>query len=153
MVRLSTLDKDERTSLEQLTCPVYPDRPWVSGPPLGERRIAMVSTAGLMLRGERPVPAADNRYRRIPDDAPAGDILMAHVSLGFDRTGFEQDLNVVLPRERLHELADVGEIGSVAATHYSFMGATSPEEMEPYARRLAGELRADRVDGLLLIPV
>ena len=113
----------------------------------------MVSSAGLMLRGERYVPAMDRRYRRIPDDAPPGNVLMSHVSISFDRTGFEQDLNVVLPREHLHELADAGGIGSVASMHYSFMGATSPAEMEPAARNLARELETDRVDSVFLIPV
>jgi len=46
-----------------------------------------------------------------------------------------------------------GHIGSVADFHYSFMGATDPEKMEPTARHLADLLQKDRVDGLLLVPV
>ena len=44
-------------------------------------------------------------------------------------------------------------IGSVAATHYSFMGATDPVQMEPYARDVASRLKADGVDAVLLSPV
>jgi D-proline reductase (dithiol) PrdB len=44
-------------------------------------------------------------------------------------------------------------IGSVAATHYSFMGATDPVQMEPHARELAGRLKQDRVDAAILPPV
>jgi len=47
----------------------------------------------------------------------------------------------VLPLDRLIELAAEGTIGSLAATHYSFMGATDPVEMEPHARELAGRLK------------
>ena len=55
--------------------------------------------------------------------------------------------------DRLHEKAETGEIGSVARYHYSFMGATSPEQMEATARHLAKTLRGDEVDGLILVPV
>jgi len=44
-------------------------------------------------------------------------------------------------------------IGSVAQTHYSFMGATDPVQMEPYARELAGRLKKDAVDAVILSPV
>jgi hypothetical protein len=44
-------------------------------------------------------------------------------------------------------------IGSVAATHYSFMGASDPASMEVHARELAGRLKQDRVDSVVLAPV
>ena len=47
----------------------------------------------------------------------------------------------------------IGVIGSVADTHYSFMGASDPVQMEPHARALAGKLKQDRVDSVLLAPV
>jgi D-proline reductase (dithiol) PrdB len=71
----------------------------------------------------------------------------------FDRTGFQEDWNVVFPLNRLSELAAEGTIGSVAATHYSFMGATDPVQMAPYARELAGRLKSDAVDAVILPPV
>jgi D-proline reductase (dithiol) PrdB len=46
---------------------------------------------------------------------------MSHVSVNFDRTGFQQDLKVIFPLDRLRELAVEGSIGSVAAFHYSFL--------------------------------
>ena len=78
---------------------------------------------------------------------------MSHVSSNYDRTGFQQDLNVVFPLERLQEMAAAGEIGSVADYHYSFMGATEPEELEARTRQLAGLLKADKVDAVVLLPV
>jgi D-proline reductase (dithiol) PrdB len=78
---------------------------------------------------------------------------MTHLSTNFDRTGFQQDWNVVFPLDRLRELAGDGTIGSVADYHYSFMGAADPAEMENAARKLAGFLKGDRVDAAFLVPV
>jgi hypothetical protein len=41
----------------------------------------------------------------------------------------------------------------VADFHYSVMGATSPDEMEPAAHELSGLFKADAVDSVLLVPV
>ncbi|MEM7535103.1 MAG: hypothetical protein AAF639_23205 [Chloroflexota bacterium] len=49
-----------------------------------------------------------------------------HISTWHDRTGFSQDLNVILPLEHLAQMAEAGEMGAVAQSHYSFMGAVSP---------------------------
>jgi D-proline reductase (dithiol) PrdB len=63
------------------------------------------------------------------------------------------DLNMVIPLDRLKELADQGAIDSVAEFHYSFMGATDPTAMETEARKLAAILTQDRVNCALLVPV
>jgi D-proline reductase (dithiol) PrdB len=58
-----------------------------------------------------------------------------------------------LSSDRLNELAASGAIGSVADEHYSFMGATDPMQMEPYARELSGRLKQDAVNAVVLPPV
>jgi D-proline reductase (dithiol) PrdB len=78
---------------------------------------------------------------------------MSHVSTNFDRTGFQMDVNMVIPLERLRELADLGVIESVAEFHYCFMGATTPTAMEAEARKVAALLKEDRVNCVLLVPV
>jgi D-proline reductase (dithiol) PrdB len=153
MVRLTDLPPPNQIAMQNVECPSFERKPFVSGPPLAERRIAVVSSAGLIRRGERPFTSGDADYRVLPGDTPADQILMTHVSVGFDRTGFQRDINVVLPLDRLREMAQAGTIGSVASTHYSFMGATDPRNMEANARSIAGMLKADRVDGVLLTPV
>ena len=78
---------------------------------------------------------------------------MTHLSQNFDRTGFQQDWNVAFPLDRLRELAESGQIDTVADYHYSFMSATSPEHMEPVTAELARLLHGDSVDAVLLIPI
>jgi D-proline reductase (dithiol) PrdB len=153
MVRLADLDEPERSHLGAIPCPDFTTRPWVAGPPLRERRVALVSTAALQHRADNPLLIGAGDYRVIADDTPDGDLVMGHVSTNFDRSGFEQDLNVVLPRDRLHELAEAGEIASVATYHYAFMGSTDPMQMEDAAHALAGHLKADGVDTVFLLPV
>ena len=147
------LPPTKRESMTAYETPTFDTRPWVTGAPLAERTVALISTAGLVLRGERPMTPRDKRYRVIPDAVDENGILMSHVSVNFDRTGFQRDLDVVLPRTRLRELADHGEIGAVADRHYSFMGATEAKQFERSARNLAGVLRDEGVDTALLLPV
>jgi len=142
-----------RSILMKLPCPSFKDQPWVSGKPLAHRRISLISTAGLQRRGDRPFERTSGDYRVIPGDIKARDLVMTHISTNFDRIGFQQDWNVVFPLDRLQELAAEGIIGSVAAYHYSFKGATDPAEMGPAARNLAELLKRDRVDAALLVPV
>jgi D-proline reductase (dithiol) PrdB len=153
MARMTDLPPATQSAMANLDCPSYETKPFVIGPALAGRRIAVVSSAGLLRRGERPFVSGDADYRVLPADTPADQILMSHVSVNFDRTGFLRDVNVVLPLDRLREMATAGIIGSVAASHYSFMGASDPRTMETNARAVAGRLKADRVDGVLLTPV
>jgi D-proline reductase (dithiol) PrdB len=155
VARLADMPEWEREHhLEKIRdLPDFGSTPWVAGPPLSARRVAIITTAGLQLRGDIPFKAGSADYRVIPADAPAADIVMSHVSVNYDRTGFQEDVNVVLPLERLRELERDGVIGSVADFHYSFMGAAAISALEAKATELAGLLKKDRVDAVLLSPV
>lgn len=153
MARLDQLPEPMRSHLADLPCPSFPTRPWATGPDLSERRVALISTAGLHRRDDRPFESMSGEYRLIPGAIQAGDLVMTHLSTNFDRTGFQQDWNVVFPLDRLRELAQEGVIGSVADYHYSFMGAAEPAVMESTAKKLAGSLKGDKVDAALLVPV
>jgi D-proline reductase (dithiol) PrdB len=142
-----------KSHLENLPCPTFETAPFVKAPPKSERRVAIVSTAGLHRRGDRPFTLGSEDFRVIPGDIKANDLVMSHVSTNFDRTGFQLDLNVLFPLDRLREMAARGEIGSLADYHYSFMGATEPEKMEPAAHALASLLKNDGVNVVLLVPV
>ena len=153
MVRLADLPPTKRESMQSFSCPTFATQPWVAAKPLRERTVTLISSAGLIVRGDRPLTPRDTRYRTIAHDLDANEILMSHVSVNFDRTGFQQDLNVVLPRGPLQSLADAGVIGAVSQNHYAFMGATEAHLLEPSARKLAAELHAQGVDSAVLVPV
>jgi D-proline reductase (dithiol) PrdB len=153
MTRLTDLPPAQAKRLAELECPNFATAPWVTGPPLSQRRVAIVSSAGLVVRGEPPFRGRDADFRAIPATTGSDQLLMSHISINYDRTGFQEDWNVVFPLDRLRELAGEGVIGSVAATHYSFMGATDPVLMEDYAREVAGRLKRENVDAVLLSPV
>ncbi len=128
--------------------------PWVSGPALSKRRVAIITTAAIHRKDDQPFSdktAAE--YRIVPGNVQAHELVMSHLSSNFDRTGFQQDINVVFPIDRLHELAAKHVIGSVAGYHYAFNGSTPTPQLEPRARQLAGLLKKDGVDAVLLTPV
>lgn len=153
MVRLSDLPDEESNYLREIDCPIFRAKPWVVGPSVNDRRVAIVSTAGLQGRGELPFNIGASDYRVISKDTKAKDLMISHISTNFDRSGFEQDINVMFPIDRLNEMSDAGEIGSVGNFHYSFMGATDPRKMEDAARYVARLLKNDGVDACVLIPV
>src|SRR6202521_4609227 len=130
VTRLTDLPSDQAKRLAALECPNFETTPWVTGPALSRRRVAIVSSAGLVVRGEDPFRGRDPDYRAIPVDTKPDELLVSHISINFDRTGFQEDWNVVFPLDRLNELAAGGVIGSVAEAHYSFMGATDPAPLE-----------------------
>lgn len=157
MVRLADLSEPDRDSMLKKipTLPRFRSH-WASGPRLSLRRVAIVTTAGIHVRGDHPFStgAAGMDYRVIPGQVNAGEVVMSHSSVNFDRSGFQDDLNVVFPIDRLKELVIDGFVGAVAAFHYSFMGAVSPiTKFEPKARELARLLRSDNVDAVVLSPV
>jgi D-proline reductase (dithiol) PrdB len=155
MVRLADLPEWDRKNkldkLKELTD--WNERPWVKPPPLSKCRVAIVTTAGVHRKGDRPFGPGATDYRIIPGDTKANDLVMSHQSVNFDRTGFQEDHNVAFPIDRLNELARTGLIGAVADIHYSFMGATQIRQLETKARELAQLLKEDRVDAVLLTPI
>ena len=153
MVRLEIYHEDERSHLLDLPCPTYDHTPFVTTVTPTQARVAIISTAGLHRRSDRPFGLGEAGYRVIPKEVDPADLVMSHVSTNFDRTGFQLDINMVLPLNRLAELVGHGIIDSVAEFHYSFMGATDPTAMEPEARKLAGLLKGDQVTCVLLVPV
>lgn len=155
MARLTDLPEWERQHhLDKIRdLPDFGPTPFVPGPPLGARRVAIVTTSGLHAYVDRPFEMRSADYRIIAADTPPGDLRMSHISVNFDRSGFQEDVNVVFPLERLRELEAEGVIGSISDYHYSFMGAAPIRSLEPKARELAMLLKKDRVDAVLLTPV
>jgi D-proline reductase (dithiol) PrdB len=153
MARIEDIPEPTRTAILGLDCPSFPDQPFVAGPPLAQRRVAIVTSAALHPRDQAPFPAGTAEVRMLPAALPAGALLMSHISINFDRTGFQRDINTAYPIERLRALAAEGAIGGVAETHYAVMGSTDPRIMTETADQIAGQLQQERIDAVLLVPV
>jgi D-proline reductase (dithiol) PrdB len=153
MARPEDIPQPTRDVVLNLPCPRFETTPFVSGPPLAQRRIAILSSAALITRGDPPFPFGSGECRFISSDTPIGDLLISHVSINFGRAGWQRDVNVVFPIDRLREMAASGEIGGVAPTHYTVMGSTDPAAMEEAVDQIEGQLRQERIDSILLSPV
>jgi D-proline reductase (dithiol) PrdB len=153
MARIEDIPQPTRDAVLNVPCPVFDSTPFVAGPPLAQRRIAILSSAALIQRGDKPFPFGSGECRFVSADISAGDLLISHVSINFDRAGWQRDINVVYPIDRLRDLAALGEIGGVADTHYTVMGSTDPAAMEEAVDQIEGQLRQERIDSILLSPV
>ena len=154
MVRLEKLGEREQEMLLGMPCIEFDSNPFVSGPPLNERRVAIVTTSGVHCRNDRPFTIDPNDYYRvIPGNVAANELVMSHGAASFDRSGFQRDCNVVFPIDRLRELLDEGIIGSLADFHYSVSSAHQGADFEAPMKEVAGLLKKDNVDAVILTPV
>ena len=153
MARLEDIPEGERDMLLRLPLPSFDSTPFVTGKPLSQRRVSIISTAALQTRDDKIFYKGEASYRVIPGDTDPNDIIMAHNSVNFDRFGFQQDLNICFPLERLRELVDEKFIGSIADFHYSVMGGVEPERNEGTAHQIAALMKREAVDTVLLVPI
>lgn len=138
--------------------------PWTRlGRPLAAATVALVTTAGINVRGAEPPfdyerekaepQWGDPTFRTLPPDLRQEEVQTGHLHINND--DLERDIDVAFPIHRLRELEASGAIGRVAPRHYSLMGfqmdLTAWREVSgpEVARRLA----ADGVDAVLLTPV
>ena len=137
--------------------------PWTTlAKPLNRCRFALVTTAGIYVPGreppfdtereEREPMWGDPSYRTIPRDTPQEEIGASHLHI--NNRDLLADVNIVLPLDRFRELEEAGGIGSLAPTHYSFMGfqLNTMEWRERYAPEVGERLRQEEVDAVFLTP-
>jgi D-proline reductase (dithiol) PrdB len=155
MPRLDRLPEGNRKNLLALPMQVNDDTPFAPPRrPLSACRLAIVTTAGLHRRGDKPFGPGEQTYRLIAADTPTVDIVQSHTSLGFDRVAIMRDVNISFPIDRLRELVGRGVLGALAPYNYSFMGA------QREVARIEGEtgpevgrrLREEGVDVALVTP-
>jgi len=121
--------------------------------PLARSRLALVTTAGLHLDGDRLFTGGDQSFRVIPSETPPTKIRQSHASIGFDRTAAMRDLNVIFPMDRMRELVAAGELGSLGPNYYSFLGAQRPPYdtlLHQSGPEVARRLRDEGVDVVFL---
>jgi D-proline reductase (dithiol) PrdB len=122
--------------------------------PLSDSRVAIVTSAALHRPDQDSFSQTDTGFRALGRGDRA--LVLGHWSPNFDRVGFQLDLNVVYPIDRLEELAGAGVIGEVAPRHFAFAGNqpdTVSELILDTGPSCAVELTADQVDVVLLTPV
>jgi D-proline reductase (dithiol) PrdB len=159
MPRLEVLSDIQRNMMLMWPCLEHDDTPWTPmAKPLSESKVALVTTAGLHVRGDKPFIATqeggDTSFRVIPRSAGVNDIIQSHTSIGFDHTGIYRDLNVTFPIDRLQELVDGDKIGSLSDNYYSWMGALRDVSgiVEESGPEVARRLKAEGVEVVLLTP-
>ncbi len=130
--------------------------------PIEQCRFALVTTAGLYIKGEQPSFDLDRErrepfwgdptYRAIPSDVRQEQIGVAHLHINTE--DIQQDVNIVLPVHRFQELAQAGEVGSLAHHHYSLMGyqQDNREWRKRYGPEVAQRMVEEEVDVALLTP-
>ena len=127
--------------------------------PLSQARIALITTAGFYLPGQKPFDQSfrhdDCSFREIPWGTPPESLRIGQSSDAFDHAGIEADRNLAFPLDRLCELVEAGIVGESAPRHLSIMGsiiapARLISESAPEIARLLGE---DNVDAVFLAPV
>jgi D-proline reductase (dithiol) PrdB len=121
--------------------------------PLGESRLALVTTGGVHLpaqpRFDIDDPLGDCSYREIP--AEATDLTWTHA---YYRPDEGADLDAVFPLWTIRELVGEGVVGELGSRHFSFMGAIHDPQplVEETAPEVAAKLAEDEVDAVLLTP-
>ncbi|MFQ5699454.1 MAG: glycine/sarcosine/betaine reductase selenoprotein B family protein [Myxococcota bacterium] len=129
------------------------------GKPASETRFGLITTGGYSIEGEQepfvPLPRFDDQaagLRAIPLDVDRSKLRIDHP--GYDHRFAEQDPNVNLPLDRLRELAQAGEIGSIAKDSLVLMGLQP--NVAPLIREtipeIAARLASDSVEAALLVP-
>jgi D-proline reductase (dithiol) PrdB len=66
MARPEDIPQPTRDAVLNLLCPSFDTAPFVSGPPLRQRRLAIVSSAALIKRGDKPFPFAPGKFGSSP---------------------------------------------------------------------------------------
>jgi D-proline reductase (dithiol) PrdB len=129
--------------------------------PLTESAVALVSSAGLALKTDRPFDQylerdnpwwSDPGCRLLPRDTTGADVRLYHMHMNPGLV--EQDLNTLMPLQPLKALAARGVIGATAQNHYAYMGYT----LQPAALLAQGapdmirQMKAEGVNIVVLVP-
>ena len=137
--------------------------PWAPlSKPLSECTVALLSSAGIALKTDKPFDQEGERqnpwwgdpsYRILPKTASQDEVRLYHMHI--DPSYAMQDLNCLFPTQRLQEMEASGRIGQVSPRHYSIMGyILNPERLlSETVPALIRNLKEDQVDVVVLVPV
>lgn len=136
--------------------------PWTPlSKPLKDCTIAMVTSSGISLKSDPPFDMerekreplwGDRSYRIIPRGTTSQDIDVNHLHI--NTNWIKQDINVMLPMQRMEELERERVIGRLAPSSYSFYGFQwqSTEFLDTAIKPMSDKMREEGVDAVLLFP-
>jgi D-proline reductase (dithiol) PrdB len=136
--------------------------PWMPlARPLAQCNVALLSSAGIALKTDKPFDQEGERrnpwwgdptYRVLPKTATADKVRLYHLHI--DPSYAEQDLNCLFPLQRLQELEQSGRIGHSTPRHYSIMGyILNPGVLlRETVPALIRDLKEDWADVVVLVP-
>lgn len=136
--------------------------PWTPmSKPMNQATLALVTSSGISLKTDPPFDMerekreplwGDRSYRSIPRGTTEKEIDVNHLHINTNLV--KQDINVILPLQRVAELEEEGMIGRLAPTAYSFYGFQwqnndyLKEAIEPISKKMKDE----NVEAVLLTP-
>lgn len=136
--------------------------PWTPlNKPLNRATFSFITSAGVSLKTDRPFDMererreptwGDRSYRIIPKTAGAEDIDVRHLHINTQY--ILDDINVMLPLDRMKELEAEGVIGSFAPSAYSFYGFqwSGDEFLSEAIQPMAEHMKTEGVDAVVLTP-
>ena len=131
--------------------------PWaVPAKRLNVSRIGLVVTACMTLSDQAPFqaeqPENDASIRVVPSQTDPDALVNTFAGQAFDHAGLRADANLLVPLDRLHELAAAGEIGEVSPRTVSLCGhLPKPRKlMRETAPEVAQMFVEDGADAVLL---
>lgn len=136
--------------------------PWTPvSKPLNHIILGLITSAGISLKSDPPFDMerekreplwGDRSFRKIPKGTTEKDIQVNHLHI--NTNWIKQDINVILPLQRMEEFEKEGIIGRLAPTAYSFYGFQwqntdfLKEAIEPISQLM----KEEGVEAVLLTP-
>jgi len=129
--------------------------------PLEKATLALVTSAGISLKSDRPFDMerekreatwGDPTYRALPRETTEKDIQVHHLHINLKP--ILQDINVILPLTRMAEFEKEGIIGRLAPTAYSFYGYQwkGTEFLNMAIEPMSRTMKEEGVDAVFLTP-
>lgn len=128
--------------------------PWTPlSKPLSECRVALASSGGVYIDGQKPFHFKDDASMRIiPTDIDVARLRIAH--FGYPTGDASSDPNCVFPIERLREMTADGTIGELAPSAITFMGGIYSQRrvVEDLIPSIVEKVLAENVDLFYIVP-
>ncbi len=133
-------------------------------------KLGLLTTSGHFVAGDDPMPFGESELTQsdavdriadfmrdtpvlseIPSDTPTRDLRVRHG--GYDIRSALVDPNVTFPIDLLRQARDDGRVGDLAATFFSFPGATSQGRLRQELPGWVERINEEEIDVILLVPV